>query len=502
MRRDAAPGLVAPPTPERAASAPAPTGAVRPAESPPRGSRLRRLLVTFDLVGFAVAWAVALILPLDVLGARPTTLGLGLTEVLVATAIGVGAMLVQRLYLARVCSVRAVELSRTARAAVSSAVLVGLTGHWAGRPVGVARLVIGAAVAFLIVAMLRGVYASLIRERRARGLHRRPIVIIGTNDEARELAQLVRTHPEFGYEPVGVIGRLDEYQRWPAEIPYLGTADEASDVVANVGANGVLIAASALSPAELKRVTREFLRDDLHVHISSGLWGIDHRRLRSVPLAHEPLFYLEPVSLSRTNQIVKRILDLALGSIALVLAAPVMLIAAIAIKLGDGGPVFFRQVRVGKDGRHITVLKLRTMVPDAEELLTDVARANGNLRDSVLFKLEDDPRLTRVGRILEAASIDELPQLFNVLRGSMSLVGPRPALPAEVAQFDDELLERLSVPPGMTGLWQVEARDNPSFQAYRRLDLFYVENWSVTLDLAILWETVSSVLGRLARGRR
>jgi lipopolysaccharide/colanic/teichoic acid biosynthesis glycosyltransferase len=141
------------------------------------------------------------------------------------------------------------------------------------------------------------------------------------------------------------------------------------------------------------------------------------------------------------------------------------------------------------------------MVPDAEAKLDEVLEKLGNQRDSVLFKLERDPRRTKVGRILESTSFDEVPQLFNVLNGTMSLVGPRPALATEVAKFDDELLARLSVPPGVTGLWQVEARDNPSFSAYKRLDLFYVENWSLTLDLVLLVETFSSVVARMSRRR-
>jgi lipopolysaccharide/colanic/teichoic acid biosynthesis glycosyltransferase len=205
------------------------------------------------------------------------------------------------------------------------------------------------------------------------------------------------------------------------------------------------------------------------------------------------------VSLSRWQLIVKRGLDVTVASVSLLFAAPVLAIAALAIKLQDRGPVLFRQRRVGRDGRTFEVLKLRTMVPDAEDRLSEVTGENLR-RDGPLFKATDDPRRTRVGRVLEATSLDELPQLINVLLGTMSLVGPRPALPDEVAKFDDELLERHSVRPGITGLWQVEARDNPSFDAYRRLDLFYVENWSVTLDLAILFETFQAVLARLLRG--
>ena len=470
--------------------------------SPSSGTPLRRLLVVFDVVAYTLSWTVALAVPVSAFGLRAIS-PLGVAgQIAIAAGCGMGAMVIQRLYLARVCSIRAEELSRTARASVASGVLVVIISEALHSHLSITRAVIGSAVAFLSLGMLRGIYGSMLRERRARGLNRRPIVIVGTNNEARELADLVVTHPEFGYEPVGVIGRLDEYQWWPDSIPYLGTVEDASDLVSEAGANGVLIAASSLEQGDLKRVTREFLSSDLHVHLSSGLWGIDHRRLRSVPLAHEPIFYLERISLSWWNKATKRSLDLLVAVTGLIVVSPILVVAAIATKLGDRGPVLFKQVRVGKGGRHFTVYKMRTMVPNAEKMLTDTARENGNLRDGPLFKLENDPRRTKVGRIMEAASIDELPQLFNVLNGTMSLVGPRPALPSEVAQFDEELLERFSVPPGITGLWQVEARDNPSFSAYRRLDLFYVENWSVTLDLAILVETFSSVLSRLARGKK
>jgi lipopolysaccharide/colanic/teichoic acid biosynthesis glycosyltransferase len=157
--------------------------------------------------------------------------------------------------------------------------------------------------------------------------------------------------------------------------------------------------------------------------------------------------------------------------------------------------VFFKQVRIGRHGRPFIVYKFRTMVVDAEARLKELEQENA--RSGPLFKMTRDPRITRVGKFLRDSSLDELPQLFNVLRGEMSLVGPRPALPSEVAQFDPELRDRLKVKSGLTGLWQVEARDNPSFDAYRRLDLYYVENWSVSLDLIILLATVEQVVARL-----
>jgi lipopolysaccharide/colanic/teichoic acid biosynthesis glycosyltransferase len=172
-----------------------------------------------------------------------------------------------------------------------------------------------------------------------------------------------------------------------------------------------------------------------------------------------------------------------------------MLLTMVAIKIRDGEPVLFRQERVGKNGRRFLIYKFRTMVVDAEDRLAELSAANQ--RTGPLFKVDDDPRVTRLGRILRATSIDELPQLWNVLRGEMSLVGPRPALPCEVEAFGPDLLRRHTVTPGMTGLWQVEGRDLADFRAYEEGDLFYVENWSISLDVAILARTVVSVCSRI-----
>jgi lipopolysaccharide/colanic/teichoic acid biosynthesis glycosyltransferase len=220
-------------------------------------------------------------------------------------------------------------------------------------------------------------------------------------------------------------------------------------------------------------------------------------RLRVLPISYEPLLYVEAVRPSRYALAVKRLLDVVLASLALLVALPVLACAAVLVKLGDRGPVLFRQQRVGRHGDLFVFYKLRTMTPGSDAKLDEVWDRNTR-RDSPLFKDPSDPRRTRVGRVLEATSIDELPQLWNVLRGDMSLVGPRPALPHEVAQFDDELLRRHSVRPGITGLWQVEGRDNPHFSQYRRLDLVYVENFSLALDAVILSLTAQIVLARAA----
>jgi exopolysaccharide biosynthesis polyprenyl glycosylphosphotransferase len=468
------------------------------AARPPRSSRwLRTLLFGLDVLALTLGWVLTLVLP-AVLSADSESLGrlAGTVAVIVAASLLVISW--QGLYLARVCGVKAVETVRLGRAAVFSAVVGLLVSPAIDQAISLQQAVAAVVVTFLLLVTARGLYGSWLRRSRLQGRFCRPMVIVGTGDEGFELYRLLELHPELGFRVAGVVGPEREAQDWQMDLPWLGEVPDTATAVQASGANGVVVAASDLASEDLNRVTRELLHAGIHVHLSSGLRGIDHRRLRSLPLAHEPLFYLEPVSLSRWQYVAKRAVDLVLATLGLLLVSPVLLVAAIAIKLQDRGPVFFRQTRVGRGGAEFTLLKLRTMVPDAEQQQDELARANQR-QGGPLFKLDRDPRRTAVGRILERASIDELPQLVNVLRGEMSLVGPRPALPHEVEEFDEELLGRQSVPPGITGLWQVEGRDNPAFDVYRRLDLFYVENWSVGLDFAIMLGTAQAVLGRIGR---
>ncbi len=453
---------------------------------------LRRALYLLDVLAVGAAWLVALQSSWgpEVGNATPARLAGELAFVVATTIAVIGA---QRLYLARVCGVRAVEIARLARAAVLS----GLAAYFGARVLGLSipplRLGVGMAAGFVLLANFRSAFDWWLKSARAHGRFSRPVVIVGADDEGIELFRLLSAHPELGFSISGVVGRLEDAPLWGNGAPWLGEIDETLAAVRAAQATGVIIAAGAVPPVELNRLVRYLTAAGVHVQWSSGLRGIAQRRLRSLPLAYEPLMYLEPLGLARWQFVLKRSIDLVLASMLLVVTAPLLLLAAVAIKLQDGGPVLFRQERIGYHGRPLQLVKLRTMVPGAEQHLADVP----NDRDGgPLFKAASDPRRTRVGRVLELTSIDELPQLINVLRGSMSLVGPRPALRSEVAQFDDELLERLSVVPGITGLWQIEARDNPAFHAYRRLDLFYVENWSVTLDFAILLGTIRTIMLR------
>jgi exopolysaccharide biosynthesis polyprenyl glycosylphosphotransferase len=461
---------------------------------------LRRILVLLDATAVALAWAIALMVPdgFDPPGiSRLPNLVFAIALVTVVAVVFIAS---QRLYLARVCSVRAVETVRLGRTAALTALLLQAGERHLRIDVSFSEMVGGAALCFGFLGASRDGYRAWLRAHRRAGRHSRPMVIVGANEEGWDLYHLIGTHPELGFRACGIVGDPSEVTDRGYDVPWLGDINDVVAAVRAVGANGVLVAASALSTTQLNKLVRDLLVAGVHVHLSSGIRGIDYRRMRAHPLAHEPLFYLEPVSLARWQVVTKRVTDLVLSTIGLVFCLPMLALCALAIKLHDGGPVFFRQQRVGRDGKPFTILKLRTMVVDAEARLAELV--GQNQREGVLFKLANDPRVTPVGRLLRATSLDELPQLINVVRGDMSLVGPRPALPVEVAQFDEELLARQRVRPGITGLWQVEARDSSSFQAYQRLDLFYVENWSVSLDLAILLSTVQTVASRGARAVR
>lgn len=447
----------------------------------PRQAVLRRVLVAGDVLAVAGAWYGVL----GVLGGYTGATAAGLvSSVAAVTAGSLALMASQKLYLARVCRVRAVELSRILRVSVVVAVAAQLVGARWGVELSASLTAVGAVAMAAALATTRGTYNVWLRRRRSQGRSTRPVVVVGDPAEARTLGMLLGGHPELGFEVVASV---------PPSFDIIGALrTHRSDTV--------VLATSAFDRIELNRVTRRLLDAGVHIHLSTGLSGFDFRRLRAQPLAREPLFYLEPLTVTPWQQVVKRAVDIVGSVVGLLASLPVLLVAAVAVKFEDGGPVLFRHRRIGQDGREFTIYKLRTMVPDADRQLHLVAASNQ--RSGPLFKSHHDPRVTKVGRVLRATSVDELPQLINVLLGTMSLVGPRPALAHEVAQFDAELRMRERVRPGITGLWQIEGRDDPSFEAYRRLDMFYVENWSLELDLVILLTTAKAVVMQALRDIR
>ncbi len=227
--------------------------------------------------------------------------------------------------------------------------------------------------------------------------------------------------------------------------------------------------------------------------LAPSLTDVAGPRIHTPPVAGLPLIHVESPEFRGARKWVKGLFDRTAAGLGLLLLSPVLAMLAVAIKIDSRGPVIFRQKRVGLGGTEFDVLKFRSMVVDAEAMVAELAAHNES--DGLLFKMRSDPRVTRVGNVLRRWSLDELPQLINVVLGEMSLVGPRPPLPTEVAWYDQDVARRLLVKPGMTGLWQVSGRSDLSWEESIRLDLYYVENWSLAADLTILWKTVGAVVG-------
>ncbi len=361
--------------------------------------------------------------------------------------------------------------------------------------VSVAALLAGGFATFVLSSLGRSRYANWLRRQRRQGRCCRRVVILGDGQAAVSLIdRATRAAPELGYLAVAQVG-----ERPVSDIPFIGLAgdpDRLVEAMQCAGATGAIVTANFAARVDLNGAVRAMLDAGMHVHVDTGITGVDHRRIGVQPVGYDPFIYVAPNGWSREQSIAKRALDIGGAVVGLVLVVPVGVAIALAIKMNDRGPVFFRQERVGRHGQPFKIIKFRTMCEDAESRLEELRKRNE--RTGPLFKVADDPRVTRLGRFLRRSSLDELPQLWNVLTGSMSLVGPRPALADEAAAFPHRSI-RDQVRPGISGLWQVEGRDDPSFDLYERLDVYYVENWSVMLDVAILLRTGRAVFQRLRR---
>ena len=298
--------------------------------------------------------------------------------------------------------------------------------------------------------------------------------------------------PAFGFRPIGVVATSDVGV--DLGLPGLGSIDDLSDILAASGAECVFVAASAVDTEDMKVIARAVRLAGVEVRITATLPEVLASRLTVQPLGGLTALSLQPVRLSGGQVVAKFTFDILVASCLLLVLSPLFVVISVAVKVTSSGPILYRQRRVGLRGRPFTMLKFRTMHAGAEADVPSLRAAHGV--DDVMFKMKDDPRVTRVGKLLRRYSLDELPQLFNVVRGDMSLVGPRPALPDEVAKYEDWHLDRLEVPPGITGLWQISGRANLSFDECVQLDLFYIENWSLTYELFIIGKTIPVVLSR------
>jgi len=357
------------------------------------------------------------------------------------------------------------------------------------------RFVLGILPAACITVVAGRMLVRRILGKRSPDHRVRSVLVVGTNPEAVELARELDEKPSLGYRVLGFVtdSEMKELAPKVAERT-LGHVDETLDVVCLTDADSVLVATTSISVFESNRLVRQLNDAGIEVELTTSLFRFASERLTVGSVSGWPVLSVRPVLLRGWRAKVKRALDVVLAGAVLSAAAPVMAFTALMVRFTSPGPVMFRQTRVGLDGEPFEVLKFRTMVVNAEELLIELREKNE--ADGPLFKMTDDPRITKIGGFLRASSIDELPQLINVLKGEMSLVGPRPALPSEVEQWEPELHDRLRVKPGITGMWQVNGRSDASFAQYVHHDLYYVENWSLKTDLSILARTVPAVLFR------
>ena len=439
----------------------------------------RAVVSAADAAGFALSIAVSAVIVANAGGQVPA-------PALAWLAVPVWLAVFSRygLYTARRVNGRKAEFVRLAHAFAVCLAAVPALGALADVAVPRGWLLAVGLVGFPLLLAERELVRHWFNRARRHGRFLRPVAVVGDGAEAATLVSMLREQPELGYRVVALVADTDEADINPRH--------KVVEQLHNAGIGHVLLATTDVDHALSNRLVRSLTDAGIHVELSSSLRDIDSSRLSVRPLGRHPVLYVEPVRRNGWRARAKRSFDVAVAAAGIAVTAPLWLVISALIKATSPGPVLFRQERVGQRGRRFFVYKFRTMVQNAEELLGDLADANE--ADGPLFKLKADPRVTPLGRVLRKLSLDELPQLLNVLGGQMSLVGPRPALPGEVSQWSQDLFERLRVQPGITGMWQVNGRSDASFSEYQRWDLYYVDNWSIWRDLGILFKTVPVVL--------
>lgn len=478
-------------------------------EMGPRSLRRRRfvtLLVAVDSVAVFIALMVATWVRFGsgtaFVGFENTDLDIAFWELAVVTVpLWVAFLGLGRMYDLDRLSSGTMELGRVARSLSFGVVALILATYLAKLP-GLSRAWTLLAWVFAIgaVVTVRAVVDIVLAvgHRRGRWLH--PTLVVGSNSESADIIRVLRASPSTGLVPIGCLSsslaeRL-ELDYCSEDLPVLGTARELVSVVRDMDVTTVVIASSAFDHDVLARMIAELRNLDIDVHVSSGLFEVLTSRVLVSEIAGVPLITIKGAALSRSKLLVKRVFDLVVASAVLLVGLPLWLLVALAVKLQSPGPIFYGQTRVGRDGARFQMLKFRSMYRDADERLAELQKQNE--ASGPMFKMKDDPRVTPVGKLIRKFSIDEFPQLLNVMKGEMSLVGPRPPLPHETDRYSKNDWRRLEVVPGMTGLWQVSGRSSLTFEEMVRLDLYYIENWSVALDVNLLFRTVPAML--LARG--
>jgi exopolysaccharide biosynthesis polyprenyl glycosylphosphotransferase len=353
---------------------------------------------------------------------------------------------------------------------------------------------------FVVLVFSRWMWRQWLVSQRLAGKYSSRVILIGSAASATHIATELARQPGAGYLVVGacVVDAASNDHLSVGQIPILGTIDDLHAALELQNADTVVVTSSDdISPSRMRELSWSLEPGRHHLVVVPRLVDVAGPRIQTRPVAGLPLIHIETPRYEGRMLYAKRAFDITASIVLLLVLSPVFLVTAIAIRLGSPGALIFRQPRIGINGNQFTMFKFRSMVPNAEEKLQDLQVGDRAAGNSVLFKMKNDPRVTPVGRLLRRLSIDELPQLVNVLNGTMSLVGPRPPLQSELKAYEVHVHRRFLVKPGITGLWQVSGRSNLSWEDSVRLDLYYVENWSIAGDLTILWRTARAVLAQV-----
>jgi exopolysaccharide biosynthesis polyprenyl glycosylphosphotransferase len=389
------------------------------------------------------------------------------------------------------------EIQAILRALGVVVIITALPTAWftAGPQTLLGSVAVAAPAAALTSVGTRVAWRHHLRKSQRSGGNLRSVMMVGSSEAVRDLCEAVEREPSMGMRVAGVCVPTRDLQRArDMGLPVAGDIDHAAEIAATLDCHAVAVTgADAMRTTFVRNLAWSLEGVDAELLVHPGLVDVARPRMH-IRAYSTPMLHVEQPHFDGWTRRIKRLMDLVITGIGLLMISPLLGLIAILIKIDDRGPVIFKQTRIGIDGKPFTMLKFRSMCTDAEEKLAALKAQNEGA--GPLFKMENDPRITRVGRILRKYSLDELPQLFNVLAGSMSLVGPRPPLKSEVDEYADPVRRRLKVVPGLTGLWQVSGRSLLSWEESVRLDLRYVENWSIGLDLLILFKTAYAVLAK------
>ncbi|MRR14385.1 undecaprenyl-phosphate galactose phosphotransferase WbaP, partial [archaeon] len=344
-------------------------------------------------------------------------------------------------------------------------------------------------ISILMLPAMRRAMRSILR---IAGLWEKEIVIIGTESAAREVLCNLRKHPDWGYIPAGVV--LQKGETAPGGMKLIGCVENIRDLSFRV--DEVIVAMPDVSRRKLVNIVESASRFAPVVKVVADLYGLASVGVRTHDLDGMLLLEMEDRLALKKNRVMKRMFDLICSIICLIVLSPIFALLAVLVIIDSRGPVFFGHTRVGRDGKEFICYKFRTMVTNAQQYLEDILKNDSEAKSQWEkdYKLKDDPRITRVGRILRKTSLDELPQIWNVVKGEMSLIGPRPIVADEIERYGQKSKYFFKVTPGITGLWQVSGRNDIDYDERVLLDEYYAKNWSLWLDIEILLRTIGAVL--------